>query len=48
MKTAWQEVAREYAMYLDAPDAERIRKEHTIVTPGARILRLAKNLETNQ
>jgi putative phage-type endonuclease len=47
-KTAWQEVAREYAMFLDEADAESIRQDHTIVTPGARILRLAKNLETNQ
>jgi predicted phage-related endonuclease len=47
-RTAWQEVAREYAMYLDDADAERIRKDHTIVTPGPRVLRLAKALEIIQ
>jgi predicted phage-related endonuclease len=46
-RTAWQEVAREYAMYLDDADAERIRKDHTIVTPGPRVLRLAKSLEAS-
>jgi predicted phage-related endonuclease len=48
LKTNWQEVAQEYAMWLDAPDAERIRQDHTRIIPGARVLRLAKNLETNQ
>jgi putative phage-type endonuclease len=48
LKTNWQEVAQEYAMWLDAPDAERIRRDHTIVIPGARVLRLAKTLETTQ
>jgi putative phage-type endonuclease len=47
LKTNWQEVAQEYALWLDAPDAERIRQDHTIVSPGARVLRLAKNLEAS-